>query len=100
MLGELRRCASPFVLRRCFHDARQYKEDIRWPGWQVIIGIETHAQIKSRQKLFSSESNSHLHPDSILDWTSVDAFNATLGEAPNTHVSPFDAAFPGTLPVS
>ncbi|KAM6496151.1 Glutamyl-tRNA amidotransferase subunit B, mitochondrial [Amanita muscaria] len=80
MLGELRRGVSPFVLRRCFHDVRQYKEDIRWPGWQVIIGIETHAQIKVRQKLFSN------------------AFNATLGEAPNTHVSPFDAAFPGTLP--
>ncbi|KAJ7164627.1 glutamyl-tRNA amidotransferase [Mycena crocata] len=59
---------------RAFHDQR-------WPGWQVIIGIETHAQIKSRQKLFSR------------------ALNSGLGEAPNTQVSLFDAAFPGTLPV-
>ncbi|KAJ7579223.1 glutamyl-tRNA amidotransferase [Mycena floridula] len=42
-------------------------------GWQVVIGIETHAQIKSRQKLFSSSLSNGL-------------FNA------------FDAAFPGTLP--
>ncbi|KAJ7712418.1 glutamyl-tRNA amidotransferase [Mycena metata] len=60
-------------LRRAYHDQR-------WPGWQVVIGIETHAQIKSRQKLFS------------------DSFTSSLGEVPNIHVSPFDAAFPGTLP--
>ncbi|KAJ7134432.1 Glutamyl-tRNA amidotransferase B subunit [Mycena epipterygia] len=63
----------PRRLRRAFHDQR-------WPGWQVIIGIETHAQIKSREKLFSN------------------SLTSSLGEAPNTHVSPFDAAFPGTLP--
>ncbi|KAJ7505476.1 Glutamyl-tRNA amidotransferase subunit B, mitochondrial [Mycena galericulata] len=60
-------------LRRSFHDQR-------WPGWQVIIGIETHAQIRSREKLFSN------------------SLTSTLGEIPNTHFSPFDAAFPGTLP--
>jgi hypothetical protein len=27
--------------------------DKRWPGWQLVIGIEVHAQIKSRAKLFS-----------------------------------------------
>lgn len=31
-------------------------QDSRWPGWQVVIGIETHAQIKSREKLFSRRS--------------------------------------------
>ncbi|CAA7258526.1 unnamed protein product [Cyclocybe aegerita] len=65
---------------RAFHDLRTYQEDIRWPGWQVIIGIETHAQIKSHRKLFSESLTSA--PD----------------DPPNTHVSPFDAAFPGTLP--
>lgn len=49
-------------------------------GWQVVIGIETHAQIKSRQKLFSLSSTS------------------LLSEAPNTRFNAFDAAFPGTLP--
>ncbi|KAH9999976.1 glutamyl-tRNA amidotransferase [Russula vinacea] len=55
-------------------------EDSRWPGWQVVIGIETHAQIKSRKKLFSET------------WT------PDLGSKPNSQVSPYDAAFPGTLP--
>ena len=52
------------VNSRRFHDFRPYNEDSRWPGWQVVIGIETHAQIKSRRKLFSGTpldlSNSHL----------------------------------------
>ncbi|KAJ7758564.1 Glutamyl-tRNA amidotransferase subunit B, mitochondrial [Mycena maculata] len=60
-------------LHRAFHDKR-------WPGWQVIIGIETHAQIRSPEKLFSS------------------SLTSSLGETPNIHVSLFDAAFPGTLP--
>jgi Asp-tRNA(Asn)/Glu-tRNA(Gln) amidotransferase B subunit len=30
---------------------------------------------------------------------SSDAFNSNLEDEPNTHVVPFDAAFPGTLPV-
>ncbi|KAK2465978.1 hypothetical protein APHAL10511_001619 [Amanita phalloides] len=76
----MRRRVSSLLFRRCFHNVREHREDPRWPGWQVIIGIETHAQIKSRQKLFSS------------------AHNATLGEVPNAYVAPFDAAFPGTLP--
>jgi aspartyl-tRNA(Asn)/glutamyl-tRNA(Gln) amidotransferase subunit B len=49
-------------------------------GWQVVIGIETHAQIKSRQKLFSSTPS------------------ALLSDPPNSRVNAFDAAFPGTLP--
>lgn len=56
MLHLLRQCRVPFPQpRRLFHDVRTYKEDIRWQGWQVVIGIETHAQIKSRQKLFSGK---------------------------------------------
>lgn len=39
--------------RRLLHSIRTYKEDKRWPGWEVIVGIEVHAQIKSRRKLFS-----------------------------------------------
>ncbi|KAF8638583.1 hypothetical protein AX17_002125 [Amanita inopinata Kibby_2008] len=80
MLGHLRPRVSSLLFRRCFHDVREHRADDRWPGWQVVIGIETHAQIKSRQKLFSN------------------AFNSDLGEVSNSHVVPFDAAFPGTLP--
>jgi hypothetical protein len=27
----------------------------QWPGWNLVIGIEVHAQLKSRRKLFSGE---------------------------------------------
>ncbi|KAF8317016.1 Glutamyl-tRNA amidotransferase B subunit [Cantharellus anzutake] len=57
-----------------------FVSDPRWPGWQAVIGIEVHAQIRSRAKLFSPSSNSQ-------------------DISPNAHVSLFDAAFPGTLPV-
>ncbi|CAI5746300.1 unnamed protein product, partial [Peronospora destructor] len=50
--------------------------------WEVCIGLEVHAQILSRSKLMSG------------------ATAATLSSArPNRHVSFFDAALPGTLPV-
>ncbi|KAH7919539.1 Glutamyl-tRNA amidotransferase B subunit [Leucogyrophana mollusca] len=62
------------------HGSREAKQDKRWPGWEVVVGIEVHAQIKSRRKLFSGSLTSQ------------------PGEAPNTSVSAFDAAFPGTLP--
>ena len=61
-----------FATRRVFHDARSHehtKVDQRWPEWQVVIGVETHAQIKSRRKLFSSRSISAgaPHQSLILD---------------------------------
>ncbi|EGO02395.1 hypothetical protein SERLA73DRAFT_166824 [Serpula lacrymans var. lacrymans S7.3] len=61
-------------------------QDKRWPGWEVVVGIEVHAQLKSRQKLFSG------HFFTSYTWTSDPS------EAPNTRVSSYDAAFPGTLP--
>ncbi|EMD40527.1 hypothetical protein CERSUDRAFT_44073 [Gelatoporia subvermispora B] len=66
-------------LSRLLHASR-IKEDSRWPDWNVVIGIEVHAQIKSKAKLFSNTLTSGLH------------------DPPNTHVSLYDAAFPGTLP--
>lgn len=48
--------------------------------WESIIGLEMHVQIKSPRKLFSSSSTQ-------------------FAQDPNTQVVPFDAAFPGTLPV-
>jgi aspartyl-tRNA(Asn)/glutamyl-tRNA(Gln) amidotransferase subunit B len=49
-------------------------------GWEVVIGMEVHAQVSSEAKLFSGAST---------------AFG---GEA-NSHVSLVDAAMPGMLPV-
>ena len=48
--------------------------------WEVVIGLEVHAQVNSRAKLFSGASTE-------------------FGGAPNTHVSLVDAAMPGMLPV-
>jgi aspartyl-tRNA(Asn)/glutamyl-tRNA(Gln) amidotransferase subunit B len=48
--------------------------------WEIIIGLEVHAQVTSNAKLFSGAS-------------------AAYGGAPNTHVSLVDAAMPGMLPV-
>ncbi|KAF8272096.1 Glutamyl-tRNA amidotransferase B subunit [Lactarius quietus] len=59
---------------------RTSAKENQWPGWEVVIGIEVHAQIKSREKLFSH------------------AWTPDLGSTPNSCVSPYDAAFPGTLP--
>ena len=48
--------------------------------WEVIIGMEVHAQVTSQAKLFSGASTE-------------------FGGAPNSHVSLVDAAMPGMLPV-
>ncbi len=48
--------------------------------WEVIIGLEVHAQVKSRAKLFSGASTE-------------------FGAEPNHNVSLVDAAMPGMLPV-
>ena len=48
--------------------------------WEVVIGMEVHAQVSSSAKLFSGASTE-------------------FGGAPNAHVSLVDAAMPGMLPV-
>ena len=48
--------------------------------WELIIGLEVHAQVTSNSKLFSGASTE-------------------FGAEPNTQVSLIDAAFPGMLPV-
>jgi aspartyl-tRNA(Asn)/glutamyl-tRNA(Gln) amidotransferase subunit B len=48
--------------------------------WEVVIGLEVHAQVTSNAKLFSGASTA-------------------FGGEPNTHVSLVDAAMPGMLPV-
>jgi aspartyl-tRNA(Asn)/glutamyl-tRNA(Gln) amidotransferase subunit B len=48
--------------------------------WEMVIGMEIHAQVTSNSKLFSGAST-------------------TFGGEPNSHVSLVDAAMPGMLPV-
>jgi aspartyl-tRNA(Asn)/glutamyl-tRNA(Gln) amidotransferase subunit B len=48
--------------------------------WEIVIGMEIHAQVTSRAKLFSGAST-------------------TFGSEPNSNVSLVDAAMPGMLPV-
>jgi aspartyl-tRNA(Asn)/glutamyl-tRNA(Gln) amidotransferase subunit B len=49
-------------------------------GWEVVVGLEVHAQILTKSKLFSRSP-------------------ANFGSEPTTQVSFYDAAMPGTLPV-
>ncbi|MGZ5036629.1 MAG: Asp-tRNA(Asn)/Glu-tRNA(Gln) amidotransferase subunit GatB [Usitatibacter sp.] len=49
-------------------------------SWEVVIGLETHAQLTTASKVFSGAST-------------------RFGAAPNTQVSAVDLALPGTLPV-
>ena len=49
-------------------------------GWNLVIGIEIHAQVSSKSKLFSSSPTD-------------------FGSKPNSQVSLIDAAMPGMLPV-
>jgi aspartyl-tRNA(Asn)/glutamyl-tRNA(Gln) amidotransferase subunit B len=49
-------------------------------GYEVVVGLEVHAQVTSKAKLFSGASTE-------------------FGGAPNSHVSLVDAAMPGMLPV-
>jgi aspartyl-tRNA(Asn)/glutamyl-tRNA(Gln) amidotransferase subunit B len=48
--------------------------------WEIVIGMEVHAQVTSQAKLFSGASTA-------------------FGGEPNAHVSLIDAAMPGMLPV-
>ena len=48
--------------------------------WEIVVGLEVHAQVVSKAKLFSGAS-------------------AEYGAPPNSQVSFVDAAFPGMLPV-
>lgn len=49
-------------------------------GWEVVVGLEVHAQVLSQAKLFSGAATA-------------------FGAAPNAQVSFVDAGFPGMLPV-
>ncbi len=49
-------------------------------GYEVVIGLETHAQLHTRSKAFSGAATA-------------------FGAAPNTQASAVDLALPGTLPV-
>ena len=49
-------------------------------GYEVVIGIETHAQLSTRSKIFSGAPTA-------------------FGAPPNTQASAVDLALPGTLPV-
>ena len=48
--------------------------------WEVVIGLETHAQLSTKSKIFSGASTA-------------------FGAEPNTQACPIDLALPGVLPV-
>ena len=50
------------------------------PPWEVVIGLETHAQLSTASKIFSGASTA-------------------FGAPPNSEASAVDIALPGVLPV-
>jgi aspartyl-tRNA(Asn)/glutamyl-tRNA(Gln) amidotransferase subunit B len=50
-------------------------------AWEIVIGLETHAQLSTRSKMFSGASTA-------------------FGAAPNSQAAAVDLALPGTLPVA
>jgi aspartyl-tRNA(Asn)/glutamyl-tRNA(Gln) amidotransferase subunit B len=50
-------------------------------NWEIVIGLETHAQLSTQSKMFSGASTA-------------------FGAAPNTQASAVDIALPGVLPVA
>ncbi|GFR70023.1 glutamyl-tRNA(Gln) amidotransferase subunit B, mitochondrial [Elysia marginata] len=76
-------CGSPQSRSLTKHSSTTQKQALNIADngkkWQSVIGLEIHAQIKSASKLFSGAGTQ-------------------FGVSPNTQVSLFDAAFPGTLP--
>ena len=51
------------------------------PGWEIVIGLETHVQLSTASKMFSDAPNQ-------------------FGREPNMLASEVDLALPGTLPVA
>jgi aspartyl-tRNA(Asn)/glutamyl-tRNA(Gln) amidotransferase subunit B len=49
-------------------------------GWEIVIGLEVHAELATRTKLFSGARNA-------------------FGDEPNTNVDPVSLGLPGSLPV-
>ncbi len=49
-------------------------------SWQAVIGLETHVQLGTNSKIFTSAAS-------------------TFGDDPNTHIDPVVCGLPGTLPV-
>ncbi len=49
-------------------------------SWEAVIGLETHVQLGTNSKIFTSASTN-------------------FGDAPNTHIDPVVCGLPGTLPV-
>ena len=49
-------------------------------GWETVIGLEIHAQLATRSKIFSGSATAY-------------------GALPNTHANPVDLGYPGVLPV-
>ena len=50
-------------------------------GWEIVVGLETHAQLSTVSKMFSGASTS-------------------FGAPPNAHACAVDIALPGVLPVA
>ncbi|MCO5613882.1 hypothetical protein L7F22_068160 [Adiantum nelumboides] len=73
-----------FTSARCTYSTKTKAYEPLPEGWEAVIGVEVHAQLKAKKKLFSHS----ITPNDRVGQQSPE----------NTCVAPFDAALPGTLP--
>lgn len=65
--------------------------------WELTVGIEIHAQLNTDRKLFSSGCNADL--DEFPKANAIEEAATSINDEPNSNVSVFDLALPGTQPV-
>ena len=84
-LVDLNRAGTPLLEivsepdMRSSDEARAYMEELR-KKYEVVIGLEVHAQLKTKSKIFACDSTE-------------------FGNEQNTQVSPITLGMPGVLPV-
>jgi hypothetical protein len=80
-MSTLRCCSRASTHLRAVYNVPRRAYTAAATEWQVVIGLEIHAQIRSPKKLFSHAATCY-------------------GETVNTQVHKHDIAIPGSLPVS
>lgn len=67
------------LVRRFCKENEIRRMSVEYDAYETVIGLEVHAQLLTKSKLFSGDS-------------------ASFGGEPNTHISPITLAHPGSLP--
>lgn len=94
----LQRVLARTSLRKARNKYRRFLTTVKQPHiqgktgtWEVVIGLEVHAQITNATKMFSGSTN-------LQQQFTVAGAPCSVDSSPNSNVALFDAAIPGSLP--